>query len=50
MSTTQALLDLYTIEKELAYHCQTIDNMHICMIATQVWTHCTLVIEVADHV
>ncbi len=29
---TQALLDLYTIEKELAYHGQTIDNMHICMI------------------
>lgn len=29
---TQALLDLYTIEKELAYHQQSIDNMHICMI------------------
>ncbi|HAS15405.1 MAG TPA: aspartate carbamoyltransferase, partial [Idiomarina abyssalis] len=29
---TQALLDLYTIQKELAYHQQSIDNMHICMI------------------
>jgi aspartate carbamoyltransferase catalytic subunit len=29
---TQALLDLYTIQKELAYHGQGIDGMHICMI------------------
>lgn len=29
---TQALLDLYTIQKELAYHQKGIDNMHICMI------------------
>ena len=29
---TQALLDLYTIKKELAYHQQTIDGMHICMV------------------
>lgn len=29
---TQALLDLYTIEKELAHHGGTIDGMHICMI------------------
>ncbi|MBC3765157.1 aspartate carbamoyltransferase [Neptunicella marina] len=29
---TQALLDLYTIEKELAFHGQKIDGMHIAMI------------------
>lgn len=29
---TQALLDLYTIEKELASNLQTIDNMHIAMV------------------
>ncbi|EKE87463.1 aspartate carbamoyltransferase [Idiomarina xiamenensis] len=29
---TQALLDLYTIKKELAYHQQNIDGMHICMV------------------
>jgi len=29
---TQALLDLYTIKKELAYHDQSIDGMHICMM------------------
>lgn len=29
---TQALLDLYTIRKELAYHGQSVDGMHICMI------------------
>ncbi len=29
---TQALLDLYTIEKELSSNLQTIDNMHIAMV------------------
>src|SRR5690606_31836126 len=29
---TQALLDLYTIQKELAYHGHGIDGMHICMM------------------
>ncbi|MCC5854480.1 MAG: aspartate carbamoyltransferase [Idiomarina sp.] len=29
---TQALLDLYTIQKELHHHQRTIDGMHICMI------------------
>lgn len=29
---TQALLDLYTIQKELQHHNLTIDGMHICMI------------------
>ncbi|RUO80678.1 aspartate carbamoyltransferase [Idiomarina tyrosinivorans] len=29
---TQALLDLYTIQKELAYHGQSVDGMHICMM------------------
>lgn len=29
---TQALLDLYTIEKELAYHGGSLDGMHIAMI------------------
>lgn len=29
---TQALLDLYTIQKELAFHGQQIDGMHIAMI------------------
>lgn len=29
---TQALLDLYTIRKELAYHGHSIDGMHICMM------------------
>ncbi|MDX1706612.1 aspartate carbamoyltransferase [Pseudidiomarina sp.] len=29
---TQALLDLYTIKKELAYHGHAIDGMHICMM------------------
>lgn len=29
---TQALLDLYTIRKELAYHGHSVDGMHICMI------------------
>lgn len=29
---TQALLDLYTIKKELAYHGHLIDGMHICMM------------------
>ena len=29
---TQALLDLYTIQKELAYHGRGIDGMHIAMI------------------
>ncbi|NRA61999.1 MAG: aspartate carbamoyltransferase [Psychrobium sp.] len=29
---TQALLDLYTIEKELASNLKTIDNMHIAMV------------------
>ncbi|WP_198679064.1 aspartate carbamoyltransferase [Aliidiomarina haloalkalitolerans] len=29
---TQALLDLYTIEKELDHHGRQIDGMHICML------------------
>ncbi|RUO57815.1 aspartate carbamoyltransferase [Pseudidiomarina insulisalsae] len=29
---TQALLDLYTIKKELAYHGHSVDGMHICMM------------------
>ncbi|RTE85636.1 MULTISPECIES: aspartate carbamoyltransferase [Gammaproteobacteria] len=29
---TQALLDLYTIQKELNHHQRSIDGMHICMI------------------
>ncbi|WP_417666721.1 aspartate carbamoyltransferase [Pseudidiomarina sp.] len=29
---TQALLDLYTIKQELAYHGHTVDGMHICMM------------------
>ena len=29
---TQALLDLYTIQKELAHHGQSIAGMHICMM------------------
>ncbi|RUO52411.1 MULTISPECIES: aspartate carbamoyltransferase [Pseudidiomarina] len=29
---TQALLDLYTIKKELAYHGHAVDGMHICMM------------------
>jgi len=29
---TQALLDLYTIQKELHHHGRTVDGMHICMI------------------
>lgn len=29
---TQALLDLYTIKNELAYHGASIDGMHICMM------------------
>ncbi|WP_417657914.1 aspartate carbamoyltransferase [Pseudidiomarina aestuarii] len=29
---TQALLDLYTIKKELAYHGHDVDGMHICMM------------------
>lgn len=29
---TQALLDLYTIKKELAYHGGSLDGLHICMM------------------
>ncbi|CUS48251.1 MAG: aspartate carbamoyltransferase [Idiomarinaceae bacterium HL-53] len=29
---TQALLDLYTIQKELHHHNRSVDGMHICMI------------------